>query len=108
MLTGRRAFAGESPSKLIAAVLDSEPAPIAATQPLTPPALEHLVMTCLAKNPDERWQSAGDVRRQLEWIAANLKTGAAPAPLRRALPVARGRGGWPRQVRWSWRSLFWV
>ena len=78
MLTGRRAFPGENQSKVIAAVLDSEPAPLAATQPLTPPALEHLVRTCLAKNPDERWQSAGDVKRQLEWIAASLRTGVVP------------------------------
>ena len=76
MLTGRRAFPGQSPSQLIAAVLDSKPAPLDAT---TPPELDHLVMTCLAKTPDERWQSAGDLRRQLEWIASNRRTGAVPA-----------------------------
>ena len=77
MLTGRRAFPGESRSKVIAAVLDSDPPPIAVIQPLTPPALEHLVSTCLAKNPDERWQSAGDVKRQLEWIAESARSTAA-------------------------------
>ncbi len=78
MLTGRRAFPGESQSNVIAAVLESEPPPIATTQRLTPPALEHLVTTCLAKNPDDRWQSASDVKRQLEWIAASALPAAKP------------------------------
>jgi serine/threonine protein kinase len=78
MLTGRRAFAGETQSRVIAAVLDSEPPTLAAMQPLTPPALEHVVTTCLAKNPDQRWQSASDVKRQLEWIAASARSTVAP------------------------------
>ncbi len=76
MVTGRRAFPGESQASVIAAVLDSEPPPLSASQSLTPPALEHLVKTCLAKNPDERWQAAGDVKRQLEWIAASARSDA--------------------------------
>jgi hypothetical protein len=76
MLTGRRAFPGESQASVIAAVLDSEPPSLSASQSLTPPALEHLVKTCLAKNPDERWQTAGDVKRQLEWIAASARSTA--------------------------------
>ena len=76
MLTGRRAFPGESQASVIAAVLDSEPPPLSVGQSLTPPALEYLVKTCLAKNPDERWQAAGDVRRQLEWIAASARSAA--------------------------------
>jgi serine/threonine protein kinase len=55
MITGRRAFDGESQATVIAAVLDSEPSPVTARQPLVPPALEHLVKTCLAKNPEDRW-----------------------------------------------------
>ena len=77
MLTGRRAFTGESQASVIAAVLDSDPPPLSASQSLTPPALEHLVKTCLAKNPDERWQTAADVKRQLEWIAASARSTAA-------------------------------
>jgi serine/threonine protein kinase/Tol biopolymer transport system component len=80
MLTGRRAFPGQSQSKVIAAVLDSEPPAIATIQPLTPPALDHLVTTCLAKHPDERWQSASDVKRQLEWIALSMAKPAAAEP----------------------------
>jgi eukaryotic-like serine/threonine-protein kinase len=79
MLTGRRAFQGGSQASVIAAVLDSEPPPLSTSQPLTPPALEHLVTTCLAKNPDERWQAAGDVKRQLEWIAASGRSTVLPA-----------------------------
>ena len=78
MLTGRRAFTGDSQSKVIAAVLDCEPPTITSTQPMTPPALEHLVTRCLAKNPDERWQNAGDVKRELQWIAAGTRSTAMP------------------------------
>jgi serine/threonine protein kinase/Tol biopolymer transport system component len=90
MLTGRRAFPGESPAKVAAAVLESEPPPIATTQGLTPPALEHLVRTCLAKDPDERWQSASDVKRQLEWIAASAPSAAEPM-IRESPSGSRGR-----------------
>jgi eukaryotic-like serine/threonine-protein kinase len=78
MLTGQPAFTGESQSKIMAAVLDSEPPTIAATQPMTPPALEHLVTTCLAKNPDDRWQNAGDIKRQLGWIAEGTRSTVTP------------------------------
>lgn len=69
MLTGRKAFQGKSQASLIGAILKDQPPPIAATRPLTPPELEHVVKTCLAKAPAERWQSAGDVTRQLTRIA---------------------------------------
>src|SRR5262249_35460883 len=63
MTTGRRAFEGTSQSSLIAAILTATPPPMAVLVPMTPPALDYLVKTCLAKNPDERWQAAGDVAR---------------------------------------------
>jgi len=69
MLTGTRAFVGKSQASLISAIMTSEPAPIATLQPLTPPTLDRLVRTCLAKDPDGRWQSAGDIARELKWIA---------------------------------------
>src|SRR5882724_200865 len=68
MGTGRSAFSGASRASIIAAIMNSEPAPISAVQPLSPPALDPVVQTCLAKEPDERWQTAHDVRLQLEWI----------------------------------------
>ena len=76
MLTGRKAFAGQSQASLISAIMSSEPQPIATLQPVTPPALERLVRTCLAKDPDARWQSAQDVKLELTWI----EQGASPTP----------------------------
>jgi eukaryotic-like serine/threonine-protein kinase len=67
--TGRRAFQGTSQASLIAAILTSEPPPIVTLQPMTPPALDRLVKRCLVKDPDERWQSAHDLRADLRWIA---------------------------------------
>ncbi len=69
MATGKKAFTGDSQASLIAAILSTTPPAISTLQPLTPPALDHVVKTCLAKDPDERWQTAGDVKRQLTWIA---------------------------------------
>ena len=68
MTTGKKAFTGASQASLIAAILDSTPPAISTLHPMTPPALDHVVKICLAKDPDERWQSAGDVRRELTWI----------------------------------------
>ena len=72
MATGRRAFAGDSPASLIAAILEREPAPLATLQPMTPVALDRIVRTCLAKAPDDRWQSMGDVSRQLTWALESV------------------------------------
>ena len=68
MVTGRKAFEGKSQASLISAIMTSEPPPLSQLQRLSPPALDHVVGTCLAKNPNERWQTAGDVGRQLKWI----------------------------------------
>ena len=76
MLAGRRAFAGESESAVVAAILDSQPAPLEDHRRTIPPALAHVVTTCLAKDPDERWQSAGDLKRQLAWIADSAQGNA--------------------------------
>ena len=69
MLTGKRAFEGKSQASLIGAIMNTDPPAISVHQPLTPAAVDHVVRTCLAKDPDERWQTAGDVERQLKWIA---------------------------------------
>ncbi|ABF43118.1 serine/threonine protein kinase [Candidatus Koribacter versatilis Ellin345] len=69
MATGKRAFEGKSAASTMAAILERDPAPISTIQPTTPPALERLVKTCLAKDPDERWQTAHDVKLQLKQIA---------------------------------------
>ena len=78
MATGQAAFIGKSQASLIAAIMNSQPAPMTSLKPLTPPALEHVANTCLAKDPEERWQSAGDVMRELQWIASGSQSQAAP------------------------------
>jgi len=69
MVTGRRAFEGHTAASLIGAILHVSPPPLSGLQELVPPALERLVSRCLAKNPDDRWQSARDVTLELKWIA---------------------------------------
>jgi len=69
MATGKRAFEGQSQATLIGAILKDEPPAISSLRPLTPPALDHIVATCLEKDPDNRWQSAGDLGHELAWIS---------------------------------------
>ena len=69
MTTGQRAFEGKTAASAMAAVLEREPAPITSLQPMTPPAFERLVKACLAKDPDDRWQTAHDVKLQLKQIS---------------------------------------
>ncbi len=86
MATGKRAFSGASQAALISAILNTEPPPLSSTQPMSPPALDRLIRTCLAKDPDLRWQSARDVGLQLAAIADGVETAPAPpAKLRRRL-----------------------
>jgi serine/threonine protein kinase len=68
MLTGSRAFQGANQASLITAIMSVEPPPLATVQPLAPAALERIVRCALAKDPDERWQSAADLRQELIWI----------------------------------------
>src|SRR5262245_56986363 len=92
MLTGKRAFEGTSPASLIGAILKDEPRPIRELKPMTPPYLERLVKTCLAKDPDERWQNAHDLVAELQWVAESASAAGAAPPhaaverLRRWLP----------------------
>ncbi|MGH8677293.1 MAG: protein kinase domain-containing protein [Burkholderiales bacterium] len=60
MMTGRRAFKGDDPASVIGAILKDEPTPLSSLQPLVSAALERVLRRCLAKDPDERWQSAKD------------------------------------------------
>jgi serine/threonine protein kinase len=88
MATGKKAFSGTSQASLISAIMKEEPAPISAAEPASPAALDRVVRTCLAKDPEDRWQSAADIRRELGWIGSDSKTGApvatpSPASIRR-------------------------
>ena len=79
MATGRKAFTGKSRASMIAAILEHDPAPISSIAPMAPPALDRVVKTCLAKDPEERWQSAHDVKSELQWIAEAGSQAGAPA-----------------------------
>ncbi len=83
--TGKRAFEGTSQASLIGAIMGSEPPSITLLRPMTPPALDRVVRTCLAKDPADRWQTAHDVMLQLRWIAE----GGSQAGV--AVPVASRR-----------------
>jgi Tol biopolymer transport system component len=87
MATGRRAFEGGSQASLIAAILERQPPPMSQLQPLTPPGLERVVRACLAKAPEDRWQHAGDIARQLAWLSNETESGAV-APTSGAIPAA--------------------
>jgi serine/threonine protein kinase len=81
MATGKRAFDGRTKTSLIAAIVQSDPPPIRTVQPLTPPALEHVVEKCFAKQPDDRWQSVHDVGEELKWIGEAGSQAGVVAPL---------------------------
>ncbi len=81
MATGRRAFSGASQASLIGAIMHEAPAPVSSIQPMTPPAFDRVVQTCLAKDPEERWQTAHDVKLQLKWIAEGGSVMGLPAPV---------------------------
>jgi len=89
MVTGRKAFEGDTRRAVLAAILEREPATVSTLQASAPPALDHLVRACLAKDPDQRWQSAGDIGRYLTWIlgegsrpSGTMPAGAAGRPAR--------------------------
>jgi Tol biopolymer transport system component len=81
MATGKRAFAGKTQASLVAAILASEPQPISVLQPMSPPALDRVVKVCLAKDPDERFQTVHDLKLQLKWIAEGGSQAGVPAPV---------------------------
>ena len=84
MLTSRPAFQGNSAASMIGAILRDEPTPIGQLRPDVPTALDQLVRTCLAKDPDDRVQSAHDVGLQLQWIAQPSGVMSAPERARPA------------------------
>ncbi len=88
-LTGRRAFEGASQASLIGAILKDQPSAVSSVMPIAPPALDRVVSTCLAKDPDDRWQSAGDLARELGWIRDAPSAAAAAGDLARPAPTPR-------------------
>jgi serine/threonine protein kinase len=82
LLSGRRAFEGTSPASVIAAILERQPAPLT-----THPPLDRVIATCLAKNPDERFQTALDTKRAMRWAMEQ----PAPSATTATAPVSRSR-----------------
>jgi serine/threonine protein kinase len=103
MVTGKKVFEGKSRVLLMSAIATIEPPPLSTAEPSTPPALEHVVKTCLAKEPADRWQTARDLLAELQAIAAGADDGfvAASAAARRVQSCRscspRSRSGW----RWA-------
>ena len=85
MVTGKRAFEGKSQISVASAILEKEPEPLSKVQPTAPAALDHVIVECLAKDPESRWQSAADIARELRWIASSGSsvTNAPPVRLRK-------------------------
>jgi len=81
MATGQRAFEGRTQASLISAIMKDEPRPVSELQPVSPPGLDRLIRQCMAKDPDDRIQTAHDVRLQLEWIAEGGSQAGVPAPV---------------------------
>lgn len=82
MLTGTKAFTGKSQASIISAILKDTPTPVSQVEPLVPTRVDRVVMTCLEKDPDDRWQSARDLRRELEWLTG---AAASDSPASRAV-----------------------
>ena len=100
MLTGQRAFQGKSHLSVASAILDKEPAPISSIKPLTPPSLDRCVRRCLAKDPDQRWQSAGDLSDELRWIGGSSRRGSSSGGATRSGPIATSTSSRRRARRW--------
>ena len=69
MATGRKAFEGKTSASVMAKILETEPPSMASLQPMTPPALDRVVKKCLAKEPENRWQTPKDLCDELKWIS---------------------------------------
>jgi len=89
MATGKRAFEGSTQASLISAIMRDQPRPLTEVAPLNPSELERVVSQCLAKDPEDRWQSAGDLKRELEWIRTG-SSASRPAPVVAARRKNRG------------------
>jgi eukaryotic-like serine/threonine-protein kinase len=98
MATGSKAFSGASQASLISAIMSSEPPSLSTHQPMTPPALDRIVRTCLAKDPEDRWQTARDMALQLRWL---LEAGSHPEIAARAA----ARRGVRQAIPWAIAGL---
>jgi eukaryotic-like serine/threonine-protein kinase len=94
MTTGRRAFEGKTQASIIAAIIASEPKPLQTLVPAAPASLDHVIRTCLAKDPDDRFQSAHDLFLQLRYIANESVTSS--------MAVQKVHRPWWREWKLAW------
>ena len=95
MLSGRRAFAGESAASTLAAILTAEPPQLSAEVRGVPNELIRIVSRCLRKLPEKRWQSLADVRIALEELKQDLESGRLTTP---AIADSRSPGRWTTAI----------
>ncbi|MEJ2078533.1 MAG: protein kinase [Acidobacteriota bacterium] len=98
MVTGKRPFEGKSQASLIAAIMEKPPRALSELSPASPPALDRLVRACLAKDPDDRIQTAHDVGLQLEWMGAESSAAARSTPAAAAPAQSHGGAGGMRRA----------
>jgi serine/threonine protein kinase len=96
VVTGRKAFEGKSQASLISSIMSGTPAPILSLQPAAPAALDRVIRKCLAKDPNDRWQSAGDLTDELKWIATESGVTTPPGmnSVARGNALSRSRVVW--------------
>src|ERR1017187_7058515 len=87
MATGKKAFEGKTSASVMAAILKDEPPAMSSLTPVTPPMLDRVVKRCMAKEPDNRWQSANDLTNELKWITEGGAE-TSKAALRKVKPPA--------------------
>jgi Tol biopolymer transport system component len=97
MVTGQKAFPGKSQLSVASAIVEKDPEPAAAIAPLTPASLDHVIRRCLAKNRDERWQTALDLGSELKWIRESGSQAGVPA----IQSDAAGRQRWLTILPWA-------
>jgi hypothetical protein len=103
MLTGKQAFAGASPASVIGAILEREAPSVSS---VAPPALDHVLRRCLAKNRENRWQTARDLKAELEWIATSDSVAPRTVPRRALFPWIGGAvagASFTGLATWGWR-----
>jgi serine/threonine protein kinase/Tol biopolymer transport system component len=111
MLTGRPPFVAATEAALIAAILEHDPPRASDAQPLAPPGLDRIVRKCLAKHPDDRWQTARDLRSELIWVRDGRKEmGPSARPVRDEPRLRRRLGsiGMPALAAVAFAGLLWL
>jgi serine/threonine protein kinase/Tol biopolymer transport system component len=105
MVTGQPAFSGKSQFSVASAILEKEPAPVSTIKPLSPSALDHVIRRCMAKDPDNRWQTARDVALELGSIS---QPESAPSPIKEVAGRAMSRRNLREWLAWGLAAVFFI